>query len=168
MWPLDLLQPRRLPVSPLPSPALPSPGSWITRSPCSGATSGHSLGLKDSTAATESRDSPSLHQRGKISPMRRMEGRDQGLALESRWKNQRIWDFPACVFSGRFKGNFWRGFSKNPSRPLVLKRFMGKKSGDGTCIWILNHGLREGRLIQREPGNAPPKHSPGSQIFRGK
>lgn len=105
---------------------------------------------------------------GKISPMRRMEGRDQGLALESRWKNQRIWDFPSSVFSGRFKGNFWRGFSKNPSRPLVLKRFMGKKSGDGTCIWILNHGLREGRLIQREPGNAPPKHSPGSQIFRGK
>lgn len=76
--------------------------------------------------------------------------------------------FPSSVFSGRFKGNFWRGFSKNPPRPLVLKRFMGKKSGDGMCIWILNHGLREGRLIQREPGNAPPKHSPGSQIFRGK
>lgn len=127
MWPLDLLQPRRLPVSPLPSPALPSPGSWITRSRCSGATSGHSLGLKDSTAATESRDSPSLHQRGKISPMRRMEGRDQGLALESRWKNQRIWDFPSSVFSGRFKGNFWRGFSKKSFPTSGPKATYGKE-----------------------------------------
>lgn len=66
----------------------------------------------------------------KIYPMLRVEGKEQGLALESRWKTQRIWEFPALdasVFSGRFKDNFWRGFSNNSSSPSAHKGIYGKE-----------------------------------------